>query len=176
MSLSFIKIDKSCSSPRFRSDEYTFGEYSIVGWSADDSALYATLGVIGNWDELVVYKDRQVMLIPEVHGGDDTIIDCDFGWVVYSDYPEIYDSDSREEYERSGKTNTLWLYGIFQKKRVKVATSTASRFYPGWQTLSQKTRKFVYYVEDKEYTADPLVLLDSAVTATTTKSNCIIHE
>ena len=52
--------------------------------------------------------------------------------VVFSDYPAMFDVDSANEYEQSGKKVTLSIYDLATNKQEQIATSITKMFKPIW--------------------------------------------
>lgn len=63
---------------------------------------------------------------------DDYAIDCNNGWIAYSDMPVILDIDEREAFMTSGKAITLYLENLFSKEKIIVNTSITKAFNPKW--------------------------------------------
>lgn len=63
---------------------------------------------------------------------DDYAIDCNNGWIAYSNMPVILDVDSREEFMASGKELVLYVENMFTKEKIAVDTSIKKAFNPKW--------------------------------------------
>jgi hypothetical protein len=137
-------------------------------WSSDDSMLWAGYGAGDTYDELILYRKGRVRTFDQVLGRD-FIIDCDRGWIAYSDYPVV--APEGEDAAVSKVKMTLWLYDVLKQKRVKVASRTVSEdgFQQKWKKTSSGAPKLVYYIGHKKHVADPARLLKSRKAVRTTQ-------
>jgi len=137
-----------------------FGLNEPFCWSSDDSMLWAGYGLGDNYDELILFRKGQVRTF-EQEFGRDFIIDCDRGWIAYSDYPVV--AAEGDDAAASKVRMTLWLYDVLKQRRVKVASETASEdgFHQKWKKTSSGATKLVYYIGHKKHVADPARLLKS---------------
>lgn len=52
--------------------------------------------------------------------------------LAYSDYPPLFDTDSIEEFEKSGKKTTLKVYDLVSDEVEVITTSVTKKFNPEW--------------------------------------------
>jgi hypothetical protein len=70
--------------------------------------------------------------ISELHIPVEYDLNANTGKLVYSDYPQIYDVTSLEEFEESRRVVTLFIYDLNSQDIQVIATSVARKFYPKW--------------------------------------------
>jgi hypothetical protein len=139
-----------------------FGLNDPFCWSSDDSMMWAGYGLGDTYDELILYRNGQLRTFDQEFGRD-FIIDCDRGWIAYSDYPDDHVPDQPEGSPGPKAKMTLWLYDVLKQKRVKVASTAASEdgFHQKWKKTSSGTPRLVYYTGRRKHVADPAWLLKS---------------
>ncbi len=129
-------------------------------WSSDGSMLWAGYGLEDNYDELILYRKGQVRIFNQEFGRD-FIIDCDRGWIAYSDYFLV--APEGEDAAASKVKMTLWVQDVLKQRRVQVASTTLSEdgFHQKWKKTSSHTPKLVYSIGNKRHVVDPARLLKS---------------
>lgn len=152
-----------------KAEKYTTGLYYLLGWSTDDSMLWIGSGDLDSWSQLILYRNGKIEKFNDIHGGEDFIIDCDRGWVTFSDYPDIHTSDEGDDFRKSRVITTLWLYDAINHRRAKVASGRANLFSPEWDRTLPNNPKLIYFVGEKKYIVDPARLLMSKRSVSTTQ-------
>lgn len=63
---------------------------------------------------------------------DDFTLNPTTGKITFSDYPAIFDADTRNEFSARKKKTHLFVYNLQTHKKQMIAVSTAKQFHPRW--------------------------------------------
>lgn len=108
----------------------------ILKWSSDNQSFWGwhTFGPtpssfyeinVNTW-EVKKYD------VSELSFGTEGDLNTETKKVVYSNYPALYDVGSAEEFNRSGKEITLYIYDFVTEENKEIATSITKSFNPKW--------------------------------------------
>lgn len=119
-----------------RGAEEFYADIRLSKWSDDSRVFWGELAIMGR--PLLLYRLEADTWQPQpfdVSGlplfwEDD--LNPNTGQLVYSDYPALITVESGEEFEKSGRTVTLFVYDIAAQNNRPIATSKAKAFRPIW--------------------------------------------
>lgn len=125
-------------------DQANIAYHKIEAWSQDGRYLWGYSKSLADKVSFDVFRidtsDWSVKIynLTSLFVGDEYAINPDYGLFAYSDYPEIYDADTLDQFSSSQKTVTLHVYNLSESADKIIATSLAKKFAPLWinpQTL-----------------------------------------
>ncbi len=112
------------------------GNLDILEWSSDSQRLWGwhTFGPIPASYYEIDINSWQVRKydVSALNLGTEGNLNTETRKIVYSDYPAMFDVDSLEDFEASGKKVTLYLYDFITKENKEITTSIVKRFNPKW--------------------------------------------
>lgn len=136
------KLIHTVSKDEMNIDQYTM--LQIDKWNDDGDVLWC--GIMETFNTIAYISIDTKTWEREIYDGldfdsNEYVLNPNTGWVLYSDYPFIFDPIDAEEYKKSKELTTLSIYNLMSGERIDIDSHEANEFKAEWMDDNE----IIYY-------------------------------